>query len=162
MGTTVRLMLAPVILTATFVASGFPASASPDEQLSLEQQMLDLTNAVRQASGCPPLRLSPQLNEAAMRHSEDMAANDHFDHAGTDGSSHIARAAEAGYPGRYVGENIAAGNATPEDTLAQWMDSDSHRANVLDCSFTELGVGYAENESSAFTYYWSQELGKPT
>ena len=53
-------------------------------------------------------------------------------------------------------ENIAAGNATPEAVVDQWMHSPGHRANILNKDFKELGVGYYYKENSTYKHYWIQ------
>ena len=64
-----------------------------------------------------------------------------------------------------VGENIAAGYASPEAVMSGWMNSSGHRANILNCNFTEIGVGYAyaANDPGTIQYrhYWTQVLAKP-
>ncbi len=153
-------ILVPALLGGVFAIPG-SASTEPARQPALQQQILDLTNAARADAGCPALRISPTLNRAATEHSTDMASNRFFEHLGSDGSRPGHRAQEAGYPSGNVGENIAAGNVTAYDTFAQWMTSPGHRANILDCAYTELGVGYAERESSVYHYYWTQNFGMP-
>jgi uncharacterized protein YkwD len=51
-----------------------------------------------------------------------------------------------------AGENIAKGQKTPQAVVTAWMNSDSHRANILNKNFTKLGVGYANGSSP----YWVQ------
>ncbi|ASU81225.1 trypsin [Actinopolyspora erythraea] len=121
--------------------------------------MLRLTNRARARAGCPELRLNGVLNEAARRHSAQMARRNHLGHRGTNGTDHVARARRAGYPSVYVGENVAAGNADAARTFRQLINSPGHRENILNCSFTELGVGYARDADSEWTHYWTQMFG---
>lgn len=131
------------------------------EQSRLRHRMLELTNRARTRAGCPKVRLDPTLNRAALEHSRDMARHDFLAHVSSAGLGHIARARSVGYRSSYVGENVAVGNDTAEETFQQWMNSPGHRANILDCSFTELGVGYVRDPSGKWTHYWTQELGHP-
>ncbi|SFD57674.1 Uncharacterized conserved protein YkwD, contains CAP (CSP/antigen 5/PR1) domain [Actinopolyspora alba] len=124
------------------------------------ERMLRLTNEARGLAGCPDLRLNETLNDAAQRHSAQMARQDYLGHRSADGADHINRAKRAGYPSVYVGENVAAGNADVAKTFRQWMNSPQHRENILNCSFTELGVGYASDRDSRWTHYWTQMFGK--
>ena len=84
-----------------------------------------------------------------------MAANDYFDHTSQDGRGPTERAAEQGYEGG-VGENIAAGYPDAESVMEGWMNSEGHRANILNCDYDVLGVGVADRDG---TLYWVQNFG---
>lgn len=109
----------------------------------------------------PPLKASPALDRAALAHAKDMAARSALGHAGTDGSAPGERAARAGYAWRLVGENVAAGQATPEQVVAEWLGSPHHCANLMDPDFTEMGIGFAADPASAAGIYWTQLFGTP-
>jgi hypothetical protein len=76
------------------------------------------------------------------------------------GSTPATRVTAAGYQYNYVGENIAAGNATPAETIAQWMNSEGHRANILNVNYTEIGFGHTYQASSEYRHYWVQVFGR--
>jgi uncharacterized protein YkwD len=137
------------------------ATASPAPQASHINDLLALTNSERQRQGLAPLRLSTSLNQAAQRHAEDLGRNRIFSHTGSDGSQMIDRARAAGYLYSFLGENIAAGNATPALTIQQWMNSPGHRSNILKGEFSEVGFGYVSDPSSPYRYYWVQVFGRP-
>ena len=105
-------------------------------------QVLALTNQFRAQNGLAALKANLELNAAAQGHSEDMANQDYFDHTGKNGSLPWDRAKVVGYEARTMGENIAAGQTTPESVVQGWINSPGHRANLLNANFTELGVGY--------------------
>lgn len=126
---------------------------------SLEQQVVDLTNQLRQQHNCPPLSLSPQLTSAARGHSQDMADHNYFSHVDSAGHTPGWRAQQAGYIGVAGWENIAAGASTATDVVALWYNSDGHRRNMLDCSLTDIGVGYGYNATSSYGNYWTQAFG---
>ncbi|MER7010922.1 CAP domain-containing protein [Saccharopolyspora sp. NPDC000359] len=128
----------------------------------VEQQLLDLTNDARAGAGCPPLRLNADLSEAAAGHSADMAHRNFYDHTGSNGSEPANRTKAAGYPGDYIGENIAAGYDSIEVVFQKWMETTAHRDNILNCKFTDVGVGHAEVPGSRYGDYWTQNLGRPT
>lgn len=155
---------APVETAApTTVATPAPAPPSGGDA-AFQQQILELTNAERASAGCGAVALNPTLNSVADAHSEDMAANDYFDHTGLNGSQPWDRVAAAGYDARGSGENIAKGYSSPADVVAGWMNSPGHRRNMLDCQWTELGVGYAEGSSSSGNIrplYWTQVFATP-
>lgn len=126
-------------------------------------QVLVLTNQFRAQNGLAPLKANLELNAAAQAHSADMANQDYFDHIGKNGSKPWDRAKLIGYEARSMGENIAAGQTTPESVVQGWINSPGHRANLLNASFTELGVGYEylANDTGSVNYnrYWTQLFG---
>lgn len=128
---------------------------------NFDAELLRLTNLERKKLGLAPLRLSPQLTQAAQSHALDMARNNYFSHKGLNGSTMTDRAKRTGYVYSALGENIAAGKATPEGTIRQWMNSTGHRANILNGKFTEIGFGYANAPNSPYRHYWVQVFGKP-
>lgn len=99
------------------------------------------------------------LVTAARAHSQDMATRDYFSHTGLDGSSPWQRMTAAGYSYRSAGENIAAGQRTPEAVMSAWLASPGHCANIMNASFRELGVGMAQSTSSTYGIYWTQDFG---
>lgn len=126
-------------------------------------KVLDLTNQFRAQNGLGALKLNAELNAAAQNHSQDMAVNDYFSHTGKNGSQPWDRAKAVGYEAQSMGENIAAGYTTPEAVVQGWINSPGHRANLLNASYTELGVGYflLENDTGSVNYgrYWTQLFG---
>lgn len=126
---------------------------------SLAQQVLALTNDERAKAGCKALSWDATLAKVAQAHSEDMAANGYFAHESQDGRSPFDRMKAAGYAFRTAAENIAAGQPTPTSVMKSWMNSSGHRANILNCSLTELGVGVAKG--GPYGIYWTQDFGTP-
>lgn len=120
-------------------------------------QVLSLVNSERAKAGCGAVRASSALQSAAQAHSADMAAKDYFSHTSADGRTFADRIRAAGYRGGTVGENIAAGQSTASAVMRSWMDSSGHRANILNCAFTALGVGHATGGS--YGHYWTQDFG---
>jgi uncharacterized protein YkwD len=106
--------------------------------------------------------LSAVLTDAALFHSQEMAAHNEFDHSGHDGSSPAVRVSRAGY-GNYVivGENIAAGAMTPAEVTQGWLDSPPHCENIMDPRFSEIGIGFAVNTASPQLIYWTQDFAAP-
>lgn len=137
---------------------GHEPSTSPDP---IEQRVIDLTNQLRAQAGCQPLVYSERLARAARVHSADMANNGFFDHIGSDGSTPSQRIQAAGYKAAMSAENIAAGFSSPEAVVQAWSTSAGHRQNMLNCSLTEIGVGYAYAAGSEYGHYWTEEFGKP-
>ena len=114
-------------------------------------QVLNLVNAERAKVGASPLRLNQDLQDAAAIRAEEITRN--FSHTRPDGSSCFTLLRNRN---RTLGENIAAGSATPEAVVDQWMHSPGHRANILNKDFKELGVGYCRKDGTEYTHYWIQ------
>ena len=126
---------------------------------SFADQVVTLTNAQRAGAGCPALTVDATLTSVAQAHSQDMAVRRYFDHNSPDGRSPFDRMTAAGYQFRAAAENIAAGQRTPQEVVTAWMNSAGHRANILNCGLTQIGVGYATGGS--YGSYWTQDFGTP-
>jgi uncharacterized protein YkwD len=100
-----------------------------------------------------------QLESAAAVHSNDMAVNNFFDHAGSDGQRIGARASAAGYSYRAVGENIAAGQSSASQVSGDWLGSSSHCSNMMTASFVDIGVSCKTSSSTTYQYYWTLVMG---
>lgn len=129
-------------------------------------EVLNLTNQERSEKGLKPLKLNNQLINIAEDHSQSMAINDFVAHKDpTDGSSSQDRIEDGGYKWSRWGENVAAGQSTPEDVMNGWMKSPGHRSNLLNPNFTEMGIGYeflANDKGSVnYNHYWTQVFGTP-
>ncbi|MFD3983953.1 sigma-70 family RNA polymerase sigma factor [Streptomyces griseus] len=133
-----------------------PPAPAPPAPAGTAGQVTDLVNAERAKEGCGPVTVNDQLNTAAQRHSADMEANDYFSHTSQDGRDPGDRITAAGYRWSTYGENIAKGQQTPADVMRSWMDSPGHRANILNCSFKEIGVG---KQNSGGGPVWTQVFG---
>ena len=118
-------------------------------------QVVSITNAQRRANGCAPLKVDPRLSRAAYQHSKDMAVRGYFEHDTPEGKSFGDREISNGFPAdKTGGENIAYGQETAAIVMNVWMHSAGHRANILSCEFTTIGVGYYANGN-----YWTQDFG---
>lgn len=125
-----------------------------------ERAVVQLTNTQRRDAGCPPVTWDGKLARAATSQAWDMIRRDYFEHVSPDGSRPIDRAKAAGFIGG-VGENLAVGYATPPDVVVAWMESPGHRANILNCQFTRIGVSYVNGviTSKNARGVWVQEFG---
>lgn len=135
-----------------------------------DRRLLTLVNEARSAPRkCgaktygkqPPLTWNARLDEAAQGHATDMASRNYFRHTGKDGSSVADRVTRRGYAWRAVGENIAAGQPTPDAVMAAWLASEGHCRNIMSGAFTQLGTGTSTNTSSKYRIYWVQNFGAP-
>ncbi|MET9958349.1 sigma-70 family RNA polymerase sigma factor [Streptomyces sp. NPDC006326] len=119
-------------------------------------QVIALVNDERAAAGCGPLKEDPQLRSAAQGHSDDMANRDFFSHTNPDGADPGKRTTAAGYRWSTYGENIAKGQQTAASVMDAWMKSPGHRANILNCSFKDIGVGMHQGPGGP---WWTQNFG---
>jgi uncharacterized protein YkwD len=133
--------------------------AQPVPAGGVAAQVVSLTNLERSKVGCPALAVDPRLTAAAQAHSMDMAVRGYFDHDSPDGRTPFQRIGDAGYPFSIAAENIAAGQRTAPDVITGWMNSADHRANIVNCALTQIGVGYATGGS--YGTYWTQDFGTP-
>ncbi|WP_316763985.1 CAP domain-containing protein [Streptomyces herbicida] len=149
---------APKATTSAPAAPAAPATPSTPKATATASgvvaRVVQLVNAERAKVGCSALTLNATLSKAAQAHSDDMAAHQNMSHTGSDGSSPGDRITRAGYAWSAYGENVAYGYSTPEQVMAGWMASPGHKANILNCSFKEIGVGLAQPNS-----FWTQDFG---
>ncbi|WP_462202764.1 CAP domain-containing protein [Frankia sp. CcWB3] len=156
-------LAAPV--TAPSASAPAPAVISPRPPYlpaswtSLVGQVVTSTNLERRAAGCPPLIVDLRLAAAAQAHSVDMATAGYFGHDSPDSRSPFDRIAAAGFSFSIAAENIAAGQRTVAEVMRGWMNSPDHRSNILTCSLTRIGVGYATG--GRYGTYWTQDFGTP-
>ncbi|GAA3000232.1 CAP domain-containing protein [Streptomyces fulvorobeus] len=138
----------------TATESPAPAPAT-DATASARSGVLSLVNQERAKAGCAPVAASRGLTSLAQDFSEDMAARGFFAHTDPDGATPWDRAAKAGVLG-LGGENIARGQADARAVMDGWMNSDGHRANILNCDYQRLGVGVHFGSGGP---WWTQDFG---
>ncbi len=152
------LILCLFALPVRLLAQEAPASPVAAERMARE--VAALTNAERAAVGLPPLKLQDNLQVSARWLAADMAEKNYFSHTDKQGRDIDPRLPSCGYR-RYhaIGENIAAGQASPTDAVAEWMKSPGHRNNILSRDWNEIGIGYSFSNDSKFQRYWVQDFG---
>jgi uncharacterized protein YkwD len=138
--------LAAVASIAAPVAGSTPARKDAS-LVALESGVLQKLNAIRARHGLSPLRASTKLAAAASQHSHEMASDGYFAHDSANGASFSSRIAQwysgKGFGMWMVGENLLWSSPTvdPSRALSMWMHSPAHRANILNGSWREIGVG---------------------
>jgi uncharacterized protein YkwD len=126
---------------------------------SFVDRVLQLINAARQQEGLAPLSPTAALMEAAQQQAQAMAEASRLSHTAPDGSTMAGRVQAAGYGGwTSLGEVCAAGDASPEAVVADWLASPEHRARLLDPAFREIGAGYYYSSGSSFEHWWVVDL----
>lgn len=133
----------------------------PEYNQNFETKVIQLINAERNKEGLPLLSEHALLTQAARLHSTDMACNQFFSHLSPTNGDVEHRMALQNYNYSAIGENIAAGYTSPESVVQGWMDSTGHRANIMNATFTQIGVGYVYLEGSDLEIYWTLLVGAP-
>ncbi len=121
---------------------------------SFEEQVVKLVNEERAKVGVKPLKSNWEVARVARYKSQDMIDKNYFSHTSPTYGSPFTMLKNFGISYKTAGENIAAGQATPEAVVKSWMNSEGHRKNILSSSFTEIGVGYVKGGS--YGHYWTQ------
>ena len=124
--------------------------------------LIDETNDRRIKNGLSDLRPSPILTAAAQMKSNDMATKSYFAHTSPEGLSPWYWFNEAGYKFNYAGENLAVNFRDSSAVTRAWMNSPSHRANIVNGNFSEIGIATsAGNYKGNKTTYVAQHFGAP-
>ena len=122
------------------------------ENADFVRQVVDLVNRERAKAGLSPVTADTSIQAAAQVRAREIEKS--FSHTRPDGSSFNTALTQQGVTYRGSGENIAWGQKTPEQVMNGWMNSEGHRANILNKNFTKIGVGYHQNASGI--NYWTQ------
>ncbi len=118
---------------------------------AFESEVVRLVNEIRVQYGLKPLTENWELSRVARYKSQDMADNGYFSHTSPTYGSPFQMMKAFGLSYRAAGENIAYGQRSPQAVVDAWMNSSGHRANILNASYTQIGVGYVADGR-----YWTQ------
>lgn len=116
-----------------------------------EREVVALVNEIRSGYGLSALSINTRLSEIARMKSQDMHDKGYFSHTSPTYGSPFDMMKQFGITYRTAGENIAMGYRTPQAVVDGWMNSPGHRANILNTTFTSIGVGYVADGN-----YWTQ------
>ncbi|MBQ9744303.1 MAG: SafA/ExsA family spore coat assembly protein [Clostridia bacterium] len=119
--------------------------------LSYEMEVIHLVNDIRAEKGLKELTYNWEISRVARYKSQDMKDNKYFSHTSPVYGSPFQMMKSFGITYKTAGENIARGQRTPKEVVDAWMNSSGHRANILNSSFTQIGVGYVADGN-----YWTQ------
>jgi uncharacterized protein YkwD len=156
----------PVTGSADFEACGSGIVAVTNYEY--EHTIVVMTNQIRAEHGLPPLKRVERLDLAARYHVADMSVDDYFDHNSfnRDENNSLYELCSTwerieNYYDNWLalGENIAAGQNSPEMAMDGWMNSPDHKKNILSDSYWEIGVGYFAG-SGTYREYWGQNFGR--
>lgn len=109
--------------------------------------LLASTNAQRASNGLSALSINSKLSSSAQSKANDMVSRDYWSHNSPDGQEPWVFFDAAGYNYQKAGENLAYGFSTSDATVIGWMNSPSHRANMLDTTYTEVGFGFTNSSN---------------
>lgn len=119
--------------------------------VNYENEVIRLVNEIRVKNGLKALTADWELSRVARYKSQDMKDNKYFSHTSPVYGSPFDMIKNFGISYRTAGENIAKGQSTPQAVVNAWMNSSGHRANILNSSYTRIGVGYVAEGK-----YWTQ------
>lgn len=133
---------------------GVPGADNSEEIMeeSLAHQVVRLVNEERAKAGLPALTIDVNTEAAALVRAKEIKQS--FSHTRPNGTQFATALKEQGVSYRGAGENIAWGQKSPEAVMQAWMNSDGHRANILNPKFTKIGVGHYQDANR--TNYWTQ------
>jgi len=126
---------------------------------SLETEVFNRVNQERTKQGLKTLNCDSIAAQVAHQYSQYMCNAGFFSHFGPDGSTPSSRLKAAGATFIGCGENIAAGQPTPQMVMQSWMNSSGHKANILSTKWSHIGVGYVSC-SGGMKHYWTQDFLK--
>lgn len=123
-----------------------------DKELTFAEQVVELVNQERTKAGLNAVTLDQNIASAALVRAKEIETS--FSHTRPNGSKFSTALTEQGVTFKGAGENIALGQKSPEAVMQAWMNSEGHRANILNKNFTKIGVGYYQN--AAGRNFWTQ------
>ncbi|MBA2126487.1 CAP domain-containing protein [Hyphomicrobium methylovorum] len=121
----------------------------------------DVINAYRKKNKLKPLRLNPELTEAAKAHSRDLAKWDRISHYGSDGSNPWDRVKRAGYNARLTAENVGTGQVNFNEVMRGWEESPGHNKNLLTPDAVHMGIALVQDPKTEFKSFWTLVVGAP-
>lgn len=160
------MILMLVLIMLSFLAANFQALLwqSSDWLVGavLPAVVVDLTNTERVDLALPKLTRNPVLDEAATLKAQDMAKNSYFSHDSPTGVTPWHWFKEVGYTFAHAGENLAVYFSDSSEVVEAWMNSPTHRANIVGSQYREIGVGVARGTYDGFdTVFVVQLFGTP-
>lgn len=159
-GYSVLLVLVKVL--AIVVPVVLPSSSLYSSAITPEN-IVSLTNQTRKNLGLALLSTSDKLAEAAQAKAQDMVSNQYFAHVSPSGVTPWSWMIQSGYKYKYAGENLAVHFTSAEGVQEGWLASPSHRANIVNQNYTEIGIGVAMGEFEGYpTTFVVQMFGTPT
>ena len=117
------------------------------------KQVVNLTNNERAKAGLKALQIDTKLTQSAQAKSQDMKDKNYFSHTSPTYGSPFDQMKSFGVSYESAAENIAMGQRTAAEVVDGWMNSPGHKANIMNASYTHIGVGLSDSG-----YYWTQQF----
>ena len=136
-------VLALKIISVSFLAF-FPESVFFAD--ITKSSLIEMTNQEREKLGIGILKENSKLDEAALLKAQDILDNDYFDHYSPQGISPWYWFQQVGYNYKTAGENLAVGFLDSKEVYDAWLDSFSHKENLLNPNYNEIGIGIAKGD----------------
>ena len=131
-----------IVPTNMQIGSTIRLKPSAPSASSFEEQVVVLVNQERKKAGLAPLTHRADIKNVAEKKAMDMINSNYFSHTSPNYGSPFDMLKSFGVSYRTAGENIAKGQKSPQEVMNAWMNSSGHRANILNGSYTSIGVGY--------------------
>jgi len=149
------IVAATFLVTIMIFATASAASArwQKEDTTKFPAEVLRLVNVERARVGLQPLRFADDLAASALIRAREIPIK--FSHTRPNGSKCFTAMPQIGH---ILGENLAGGQTTPKRVVEAWMNSETHRANILNKNFRELGVVYYYQSNSKYKHYWVQHF----
>ncbi|RLL45118.1 LysM peptidoglycan-binding domain-containing protein [Oceanobacillus piezotolerans] len=145
----------PQIKNPNLIYPGQKLNVPSNAEYNVEQEVIRLVNIERANHGLPALKYDWELARVAKHKSQDMHDKGYFSHNSPTYGSPFDMMKNYGINYKSAGENIAKGQKTAQQVVDAWMNSQGHRANILNSSYTHIGVGYVSDG-----HYWTQMFMK--
>lgn len=147
------MLLSCTLVLSLCIGTAWAANSIPAELESVcteeEWQVLKLTNRERLANGLTPLTTFPTLQSAAGVREQELRSR--YSHTRPNKSEWLTALTEGGLGYQVAGENIAAGHSFPGNAVKSWMNSEDHKANILNSRYTHMGTGYTSKACTIIT-----------
>jgi len=150
-----RLPLRALFLVGLLPAQSLSQAPFLRELEKTRAELLRLHNQERKSEDLKPLRMNAELTKAAQAYAEYLAESGAFSH--TAKGTPRSRIKDAGYAAKAGGENIAIGQPTAAAVIKNWLESETHKDNILSDEFTEVGFGIAQDKNGDLI--WVTDFG---
>lgn len=141
----------PQLENADLIYPGQKINVPSNDSYSIEQEVIKLVNVERANAGLSALKYDWELGRVAQYKSQDMHDKNYFSHTSPVYGTPFTMMKNFGISYKSAGENIAMGQKTAAAVVDAWMNSEGHRANILNKNYTHIGVGYVKDGN-----YWTQ------
>lgn len=141
----------PQLENPNLIYPGQKINVPTKDSYNIEQDVIKLVNVERANAGLSPLSYDWELGRVAQYKSQDMHDQKYFSHTSPVYGTPFTMMKNFGISYKSAGENIAQGQTTAKAVVNAWMNSEGHRANILNKNYTHIGVGYVKDGN-----YWTQ------